>query len=184
MAKLIHHLIYLAKVDAKEDFLSIESFDLSQMIGQILLSFEAVIFEKNLRLTTTIPQDLFIDADKEKVKQVLMILLDNAIKNTPSGEEIMIHAMKEHQKVCYTIENTGVSIPKEQCNKIFERFYRIDSSRARESGKSGSYGLGLSIAKSIVDAHHGELFATSSLHSVVFTFCIPVSFLNKQKIKL
>jgi signal transduction histidine kinase len=171
MSKLIHHLIYLAKVDAKEDILILETFDLSQVVEQTLLNFEAVLFEKNLKLATNLKENLFVEADKEKTKQVLAILLDNAIKNTPSGYEILIRLHKEGQKICYTIENTGVTLSKEQCDKVFERFYRGDASRSRESG---SYGLGLSIGASIALAHQGDLTVKSTSNSVIFTLCLPI----------
>ena len=184
MAKLINHLIYLAKVDAKEDVLCLETFDLSHMLDQTLLSFEAVLFEKKLKLETHIKEEVLLHGDKEKIKQLLIILLDNAVKNTPPNESILITLTEQNQKISYSIENTGVTIPQEECDKIFERFYRVDTSRIREKSASNSYGLGLSIAKAITTAHHGQLFVKSHPHSVSFHFVIPVSINTKVKNKI
>ena len=103
-----------------------------------------------------ITPELLIYGDENRLKQLAVILLDNAIKNT--NEEGQIHFSLKHNsaknKIVFTITNTGKGIPSEYHDKIFERFYRLDPSRTRETG---GYGLGLSIAQSIVIQHNGSI---------------------------
>jgi len=110
--------------------------------------------------------------DEQQIKQAIIILVDNAIKNSDPGAVIKVSAHTDQQKVTLSVYNTGHGIPPDDLEKIFLRFYRSDASRARQTG---GYGLGLAIAKSIAESHHGHLSAASEYGSwAEFTLMLPV----------
>jgi signal transduction histidine kinase len=118
--------------------------------------------EKNIRLELSGSNNIFVVADQERMKQLLLILIDNAIKYTSAGGKVtllikMVHGLK--QGVNIIVQDSGVGIPQEQQHLIFERFYRIDKVRSREEGGTG---LGLSIAKWIAEAHGGTISIDSA----------------------
>lgn len=160
MAKLIDEMLSLTKLDTGREIIEFSIFDLSKLLNNILLTFEAVIFESKIELETNISDDIFIKGDKESIKKVCIILLDNAIKYTNTNGKISVFLNLNKSRVKLIVKNTGDGIKNEELDKIFERFYRIDSSRARETG---GYGLGLSIAKSIIESHNGRIYAESNL---------------------
>ncbi|TGY43620.1 GHKL domain-containing protein [Clostridium sartagoforme] len=160
MAKLIDDMLSLTKLDSNKVMEEKSSFDLSKVLDSILLGFEAVVFENNIILETEIQKNVDLKAKKEEIKKLCSILLDNALKYTNSGGRIDVILYEDKNKVYLKVKNTGDGIKKEDLEKIFERFYRIDTSRARETG---GYGLGLSIAKSIVESHNGKIYAESNI---------------------
>ena len=111
-------------------------------------------------MSSNIEEDITIKGDRESIKKVFIILLDNAIKYTNKNGKIDVELNKDKNKIKLKIKNTGEGIKKEDLDKIFERFYRLDTSRARDTG---GYGLGLSIAKSIVESHNGKIYAESNI---------------------
>lgn len=122
---------------------------------------EAVIFEKNVVLEYDIEPNLSVNGNSEQIKQVVMILLDNAVKYTGPKGEVTLSLRKQHNDVLLSVTNTGEGIAAEHLTRIFDRFYRTDTSRAR---KQGGYGLGLAIARSIVEQQHkGKLYARSTI---------------------
>ena len=160
MSELIDEMLSLAKLDANRGHDEFVVFNLSKLLNNILLTFEAVIFENNIELESNIGEDISIKGDKESIKKVFTILLDNAIKYTNQSGKIDVDLRQEKNKIKIKVKNSGEGINKKDINKIFERFYRVDTSRARESG---GYGLGLSIAKSIVENHNGKIYAESNV---------------------
>ncbi|WP_291652989.1 ATP-binding protein [Clostridium sp.] len=160
MTKLIDEMLSLAKLDTGKELIEFSTFDLSKLLNNILLTFEAVIFENKIELETNILNDVLLKGDKESIKKVCIILLDNAIKYTNKDGKIYVDLNLDKNKIRLKVRNTGEGIKKEDLNKVFERFYRVDTSRARETG---GYGLGLSIAKSIVERHNGKIYAESNL---------------------
>lgn len=158
MSTLINEMLTLSKLDIEENKLPLSVVDVSSIMENILLMFDAIIYENNIELNTNIQKNLFINADKESIKKLFSILIDNAIKYNNENGKINIDLINEKNKVKITIKNTGCGIPKEDLDRIFERFYRVDSSRDR---KTGGYGLGLSIANSIVKQHNGKIYAKS-----------------------
>ncbi len=159
MAKLIDEMLSLAKLDTGKELVEFTSFNISKLINNVLLTFEAVLFENNIQISSNIEDDITIKGDKESIKKVFNILLDNAIKYTNKNGKIDVEMYQDKNKIKLKVKNTGEGIKKEDLEKIFERFYRIDTSRARETG---GYGLGLSIAKSIVESHNGKIYAESN----------------------
>lgn len=160
MSNLINDMLSLAKMDSMKQQLSLQNFNLSKLLDGILLSFEAAIFENNIELKEEIQRNIQFTGNRESLERLINILMDNAVKNTPKGGIISAGLSWDRGTIKIVVKNTGVGIPPEHIDKIFERFYRADSSRAREKG---GYGLGLAIANSIVLQHHGKIYAESNV---------------------
>lgn len=173
MSELVNDMLSLAKLDIDENKLILSDIDLSNTVESMLLTFDAVIFENKITLDTNISQNISINANEESIKKLFSILMDNAVKYTNKNGTICVNLFTDKSKVKLIVKNTGDGIPKENLEKIFERFYRVDDSRDRETG---GYGLGLSIAKSIVEQHKGKIYATSNLHKdTSFTVELPLT---------
>ncbi|CAM3914963.1 HAMP domain-containing sensor histidine kinase [Cohnella lubricantis] len=158
MKTLTNELLYLTEMeDARSRRMHIP-FDWSEAVESVILTMEAVIFEKNLALEYDIEPGLTVTGSSEQMKQVTMILLDNAIKYANSQGSIQLTLKKHQGHILLSVSNTGPGIPPEHLGKIFDRFYRADPSRSRQNG---GYGLGLAIAKSIVQQHRGKIYARS-----------------------
>lgn len=162
MSTLINEMLSLANLDANKKKEERININLSKMLRDILLVFEVVIFEKGLILEEDIVDDIFINGEKEQIKKLISTLMDNAIKYTNDNGRILVSLKSERNKVKLIVRNTGEGIKKEHLEKIFERFYRVDDSRDRGTG---GYGLGLSIAKTIVDDHKGKIYAESIINN-------------------
>jgi len=111
-------------------------------------------------------------ANEPAISELIGILIDNAVKYSPKGSKITIRIFMKRLMVGFEIHNTGTPIPEDKLLKIFDRFYRIDTSRTNSS--ENGYGLGLSIAKKIVDIHHGDLQVSSGQEGTTFTFYLPI----------
>ena len=160
MSELISEMLSLAKMDAAENKLPLSPINISTIVESMILMFDAVIYENNIELETNISKNLFINGDKESLKKLFSIIMDNAIKHTNKNGNITVSLFSDKNKVKMIIRNTGEGIAPEHLERIFERFYRVDSSRDRETG---GYGLGLSIASSIVKQHKGKIYAKSNI---------------------
>lgn len=158
MSTLINEMLSLAKLDVNETKLNLTPINISKIIESMLLMFDAVIYENRINLESEITKDIFINGDQESIKKLFSIIMDNAIKHTNKNGKITVSLLSDKNKIKMIIKNTGEGIPAEHLEKIFERFYRVDSSRVRETG---GYGLGLSIASSIVNQHKGKIYAQS-----------------------
>lgn len=159
MARLTGDLLYLTEMDDTRANMMFAKFNLSDAVENIILTMEAVIFEKQLSLDYSIEPELTVYGSSEQIKQVIMILLDNAIKYSNAKGSIRLELKKQHNEVVLSVMNTGEGIAPEQLPRIFDRFYRTDTSRSR---KLGGHGLGLAIAKSIIEQHKGKIFAKST----------------------
>ncbi len=158
MAKLTNDLLYLTQVDYSDKKMIFTDFNLSEAVENAILTMEAVIFEHNISLNYKIEPNLMTHGSNEEIRQVIMILLDNALKYTSRNGSVDILLGRNHNSIVLSVANTGEGIPEEHLEKVFDRFYRTDKSRAR---KLGGYGLGLAIAKTIIDQHKGRIFAKS-----------------------
>lgn len=127
--------------------------DLSKLVEKQCLIMEAAMFEKNLVLEEQIEPDCFVKADPAAMQQLCAILIDNAIAH--SSGKVRVSLERKGRDLVFSVANTGVPIPPGEREKIFERFYRADTSRNRGAGR---YGLGLAIAKSIAERHSGRIF--------------------------
>lgn len=172
MTRLTNDLLYLTEMDDARARMIFSKFNMSDAVETILLTMEAVFFEKNVEFHYEIDPGLKVNGNNEQIKQVIMILLDNAVKYTQAGGKVDLALKKQHQEAVLAITNTGEGIAPEHLVRIFDRFYRTDTSRAR---KQGGYGLGLAIAKSIIDQHKGRIYAKSSLgESTTFYVHLPL----------
>ena len=155
MTHIVQDLLTLSRFDSGRDELKLGRFSFSAALQDL---YNAVYMEAqrhNHTLTLEMEDDLpDIMADRERVVQVMMNIVSNAIKYTPDGGRIAITAGREEDRVWMLVDDNGIGIPAEDRSRIFERFYRVDKARSRQSGGTG---LGLSIAKEIVDRHQGQL---------------------------
>ncbi|GIP29026.1 histidine kinase [Paenibacillus sp. J23TS9] len=159
MKTLTNDLLYLTQMDDAQSQMIFVPFNLSEAVESVILTMEAVIYEKEIALTYEIEPDQTIMGSSEQIKQVVMILLDNAIKYTNPQGSIHLTLNRQYNHLLLKVTNTGEGIASEHVDRIFDRFYRIDSSRSR---KHGGYGLGLAIAKSIVEQHKGKIYVKST----------------------
>lgn len=168
MAKLINDLLSLAKIEDVNVETQKVPFNMSSAIYGVIFSMEAVVLEKGIKLSFSIEPDIIIKSDSEKVKQVVSILFDNAVKYANENGQITMSLIKSKRQVIFSIKNTGRGIAKQDLPKVFDRFYRADPSRTHEGG---GYGLGLSIAKTIMDRLGGTIHVTSIENEfTTFTF--------------
>lgn len=158
MSGLTNDLLYLTQMDDSHSMPMHTKFNMSDAVESIILPMEAVIFEKNISLDYNIEPDLNVYGNCEQIKQVILILLDNAVKYSGMKGAVSVTLQRLNYDVLLTISNTGEGIAPEHLDRVFDRFYRTDSSRAR---KNGGHGLGLAIARSIVEQHKGEIYAKS-----------------------
>lgn len=158
MTGLTNDLLYLTQMDDSRSTMIHAKFNMSDAVESIILPMEAVIFEKNISLDYNIEPNLTVHGNSEQIKQVILILLDNAVKYSGPKGSVNVTLQKQNNDVMLAVSNTGEGIAPEHLDRIFDRFYRTDSSRAR---KHGGHGLGLAIARSIVDQHKGEVYARS-----------------------
>ncbi|MTI96349.1 MAG: HAMP domain-containing histidine kinase [Firmicutes bacterium] len=165
MSKLVNDMLYLAKVEDSNELQV--PFDLSGIVSDVTASLEAIVFEKGVHLTQNIESDIFVKGDSENIKRVVLILLDNAIKYVNDKGNIHIELKKLRNTAVFSVQNSGEGIPEDKLPRIFDRFYRIDPSRSQETG---GYGLGLSIAKALVERSGGSIYAESADNSTTFTF--------------
>ncbi len=172
MEKLVNDLLFLAKSDSQEMEMTLTPFSLSDALMTAILPLESVAFESHKQLALDIEPELIAYGDVTRIQQVVVILLDNAIKHALDGSTIHISLKRRPPVYELTVQNTGTVIATEDLPKIFDRFYRADASRTRETG---GHGLGLAIAKSIITAHHGNIFATStSSGKTTFVVTLPI----------
>ncbi len=150
MNGLIVNLLDLTKADAGK--VNLSKLNLSHLLEKQCLIMEAYMFEKNILLEEDIEPDVFVMGESASLQQVIAILIDNAIAH--SKGLVKASLIRKGKDVVLTISNTGEPISPEEQEKIFERFYRADSSR---NSSAGRYGLGLAIAKSIVESHQGKI---------------------------
>jgi signal transduction histidine kinase len=168
MGKLVNDMLYLAKSDEEKPE-DAQIYDFSTICETAVAVMEAPIYDKKIHLTTDIEKDIPVRGDMEKIKQAVLILLENAAKYTNEGGSVSVSLKKSKSLALFCVENTGEGIPQTDIPKIFDRFYRPDSSRSTESG---GYGLGLAIAKTIVERMDGEISAQSIQGLTTFTIAL------------
>lgn len=161
MTKIVQDLLTLSRFDAGSNLLTIDEFSLEQSIRDVC---DAIALEAKKRghdIAVSLEKDLpVISGDKARIEQVLINILSNAVKYTPDGGKIDITSGKTGNKVWVKIKDNGIGIPEEDLTRIFDRFYRVDKARSRESGGTG---LGLSIAREIVIRHGGDILIESAV---------------------
>lgn len=160
MSRVLEDLLILSKGDEGKVSLEKEPVELSSIVEEVSRQGEIFADEKEVKIILAYLEPVTILGDAHRLKQMVWILLHNAVKFTPSGGEIKITLQDLDDTVYFTIRDTGIGIPEQDLPKIFDRFYRVDKARSRMDGGSG---LGLSICKHIVDRHHGTVDVESKL---------------------
>jgi two-component system phosphate regulon sensor histidine kinase PhoR len=180
LARLVEQLLELSRLESGELPLLREETPLAPLVTQVLSEIEVARSDRGVVVESTLPVDLPpVDADRERVHQVLFNLVDNAVRFTPSGGAVTVSALAINGSVEVRVADTGVGIPPEHLPRLFERFYRADPARSREDGGTG---IGLAIARSVVEAHGGHIQAESEFGGgSVFTFDLPVAASAKNR---
>ncbi|MBC6696063.1 sensor histidine kinase [Terrisporobacter mayombei] len=160
ISHLVNQLKNLAKFDSEESKLDISEVDLKQLVKNIIYNNESYALEKNININSSL-EDIRAFIDKEKISQVIINLISNAIRYTNNNGEIFIKLYKVEDFIKISVKDNGIGIPKESVDYIFERFYRVDKSRCRNTGGTG---VGLTICKSIIDLHGGNIEVKSELN--------------------
>ena len=171
MKGLVEDMLFLAKSDAARLPATRLPVDMSELTEGCLLPFESVAFEAGVTLESDIRPGLYVNGDEGQLRRLVYILLDNACKYAGSGGAVAVVLSRTSDRLKLTVRTTGPAIPPEHLEHLFERFYRSDSARTREAG---GYGLGLAIAKAIVQSHRGQIsVASSEAEGTVFTVLLP-----------
>lgn len=158
MTELVEGLLTLARHDNQtKNNLIREKIDLSELAEEQVLLFEPLLFEAGKTLEEYIEENLSVTGDPSKLKRLIAVLLDNARKYAENGTTVTLNLTSEGKRVRLSVNTKGTPIPKDQLERLFERFYRAEQSRTSEG-----YGLGLSIARQIAEEHGGKLWAESS----------------------
>ncbi len=159
LSRLIEDLLTLSSIESKERMINPRPVCLIRSIRSVMNIMGPQISEKALHVEFICEPDLaLIYADEDLLNQVLINLLDNAIKYTPQEGKVIIRAYRTDSRVITTVTDTGMGIPHDSLPRVFERFYRVDKARSRHQGGTG---LGLAIVKHIVESHGGEVFVES-----------------------
>lgn len=173
MKGLVEDLLFLAKSDAARQEFQTTQVDLSELVQGCLLPFEPVAFEAGVRLDAQVDPGLILTGDEAQLRRLVRILLDNGVKYAGAEGAVSLTLTRQQDRLRLTVRNTGAPIPPEHLPHLFERFYRADAARNRAQG---GYGLGLAIAKAIVEHHRGRISVSSAVESgTVFTVLLPKS---------
>ena len=165
MNNLITKLLDLSKSECGTNKELYTINNLSKIVEKRALVFESLAFENNVNINTQIEKDIMLKCNEIEIDEVISIVIDNAIKHSYKESIIKVNLYKEKNNISLDIINNGKDIPSDECDKIFERFYRMDKSRNRDSNR---YGLGLAIAKNIVNNHDGDIKAFSKDNLTTF----------------
>lgn len=168
MGELVEQLLELSSAENKEVLM--EELDFSHVVTGEALAFETLAFERGKTLQSTIEEEITLTGNQNQLTQVVAVLLDNAIRHT-TGNQIDLILQKRAHNAVLSVTNDGEEIPPEKLEHLFDRFYRVDEARNSEDHH---YGLGLSIAKAIVEKHGGSIEVSCSGGKVTFTVLLPI----------
>ena len=173
LGRLVDQLLELSRLESGDVPMVRERFALPPLVARVLSEIDVMRVRRDVELAQDLPKDLPpVYADAERVHQVLFNLLDNAVRFTPPGGRVTVHASTKNGSVDVAVADTGPGIASEHLPRVFERFYRVDPGRSRDEGGTG---IGLAIARSVVEAHGGRIWAESQPgKGSVFTFELPV----------
>lgn len=174
LTRLTNDLLSLARSDANDKRQPLPPVSFSDTAESIALEAESEAFERNISFSSDTEENIYVSASPGGLKQLVLILIDNALKYTAEGGEINMSLKAEDESAVLTVINTG-SINEIDLPHIFDRFYRADKSRSRNSG---GYGLGLAIAQSICSSFNGTISAASQNNTVAFTVSLPLSHMD------
>jgi two-component system phosphate regulon sensor histidine kinase PhoR len=161
MSRLIDDLLILSRLESQQISVECAPLDMGELIGLSVATFSKQARDKGIELSSEVSEDLpKALGDRDRLEQVLVNLLDNAIKYTPAGGSVKVSAYMEEGSIRIDLQDTGIGIPPKDMPRIFERFYRVDKARSRELGGTG---LGLAIVKHIMQGHGGRVWVESEL---------------------
>lgn len=161
MTNLVSELLMVARSDNNALKVKIQRIDLAEILGQVVRTMAPIAEKKNIRLVGENFNKLMINADEQKIKQLAIILVDNAIKYTLEGGTVLVEMDdSDGKRAVFSVMDSGIGIAPEDLDKVFERFYRVDKARSREMGGNG---LGLAIASEIIKLHDGKISVASKL---------------------
>ena len=174
LGRLVEQLLDLSKLESGDVPLRRESVALAPLVSRVMSEIEVASSGRDVDVASDLPEDLpQIEADAERMHQVIFNLVDNAVRFTPEGGAVRIVAQQHNGSIEVRVADTGVGIPPEALPRLFERFYRVDPARARDGGGTG---IGLAIARSVVEAHGGTIRAESLPgKGSTFTFDLPIA---------
>ncbi|MEK4251974.1 two-component system histidine kinase PnpS [Paenibacillus sp. FSL W7-1287] len=171
--RLIGDILELSKIESRRAPLILSPVDIKQFMTNTIAILEVSADQKQIEVNLTSPEELYMEGDEDRLRQIFVNLLSNAISYTPEGGKIFVNiSLTEQEKVQITIKDTGIGIPEKDLPRIFERFYRVDKARSRGSGGTG---LGLSIVKHLVEMHKGTITVESAVgEGTTFTLELPL----------
>ena len=173
LSRIISDLLTLVHMDGGETQMKTEPVSLSDLISDTMKRLAPLARERGIELESTVREDVVCMVDSNKFQQVVYNLVDNAIKYTSRGGHVKVELSKAGKKAILKVSDTGMGIPKEDQIHIFDRFYRVDKARSRETGGTG---LGLSIVKQIVTMHGGNISVVSEEDKgSTFTVELPIA---------
>ena len=173
MTSITDNLLLLAKAEQGTLEVHFSEVDLHELIDKLYENSEILTEQKHISVSLQENTPITIVGDKDRLRQLFLNLVDNAIKYTPEGGTVTLAARRQNGSALFEVQDTGIGIPAEEVGKIFDRFYRVDKARSREQGGTG---LGLSIAKWIAELHRGTISVTSELNKgSTFTVTLPLN---------
>lgn len=172
LAYLIEDLLTLSRLESGQTLMNLEAVKLRTLVGDVIEDLETLASQKRVRIENKVPLELAVRADADRIRQVLFNLVENAIKYGRVDGNVRIGARPiSNGAIQVSVADDGPGIPPEAKERVFERFYRVDRARSRDTGGTG---LGLSIVKHIVQAHGGKVWVESKLeHGSTFVFTLP-----------
>jgi histidine kinase len=173
LSRLVDELLDLSRLESGDVPLELEPIRLAPLVDRVAGEIEAARPGRSVSISNQVPGDLpSVQGDRERIHQVLFNLLDNAHRFTPPGGMITVRAVRSDGSCEVSVHDTGPGIPEEHLPLVFERFYRVDPSRSRDDGGTG---IGLAIARSVVEAHGGRIWAESeAAGGSTFRFVLPI----------
>src|SRR2546425_2345870 len=159
LGRMVDQMLTLAEADAGERTVLSSEVSLNELIDEVARSMRSIAETRQMLLETRPTDDVSVNGDPGRLRELVSVLLDNAVKYADAGGRVEVALRKEHRKAIIEVSNNGPGIPRDALPHVFDRFYRVDEARSRESGGTG---LGLAIARHIVDAHGGTINIESS----------------------
>ncbi len=176
---LVNDLLTLAKLDAGTMAMTCEEIELNRLLQTIIERFYYELEKARITLNVTYTDEIMLNADAVRLGQVFSNLIDNAIKFSKPDSEIQVTISRHDKQVLIAVTDTGPGISEAECARIFERFYQVDKSR--QGGAGRGVGLGLSISKQVVEAHHGEISVSSKIgEGSTFMVKLPIEDATKK----
>lgn len=169
--RLISDILHLSKIEHHVLPLQLETINVTNLIDETVETLQEEITKKEITISLPEPKDVYIEGEKDRIRQIILNLISNGILYTPKGGKIEVTLLEKEKEMDLIVHDTGIGIPKKDIPRIFERFYRVDKARSRHSGGTG---LGLAIVKHLVESHKGKINVDSiEGEGTTFTITLP-----------